>query len=152
MAAGTSFDGTGSRNVTADESGKTCSEYLGPALRLMNFNYLPMPINPYLAKSPSPENLIYSDPKLAPGGAGATPPEVGQPPVVSAYTGADDIPPPAGWGTPPGPPGAYVPNGLPAAPTPALFPGAPVPAGVPVPSGPQSLHDMMFPAEGTPPS
>jgi phospholipid/cholesterol/gamma-HCH transport system substrate-binding protein len=141
-------------NVTAEESGKTCSEYLGPALRLMNFNYLPMPINPYLAKSPSPENLIYSDPKLAPGGAGAAPPEVGMPPVVSAYTGNGDIPPPAGWGTPPGPPGAYVPNGLPAAPTPALFPGAPVPAGVPVPTGPQSLHDMLLPAEaeGTPPS
>lgn len=59
-------------NATSDETAKLCAEYLGPALRLMNFNYLPLPINAYLAKSPSPHNLIYSDPALAPGGQGAT--------------------------------------------------------------------------------
>ncbi|PRC45465.1 mammalian cell entry protein, partial [Mycobacterium sp. ITM-2017-0098] len=35
-------------NVTAEESGKACAQYLGPALRLMNFNYLPLPFNAYL--------------------------------------------------------------------------------------------------------
>ena len=58
----------------------------GPALRLLNFNYMPMPFNAYLAKSPSPENLIYSDPKLAPGGTGGRVPPAEIPPAVSAYT------------------------------------------------------------------
>ncbi|PRC56112.1 mammalian cell entry protein, partial [Mycobacterium sp. ITM-2017-0098] len=80
-------------NVTAEESGKACAQYLGPALRLMNFNYLPLPFNAYLG--PAPQNVIYSDPALAPGGGGTAPQEI--PPAVSAYTGAGDIPPPAGW-------------------------------------------------------
>lgn len=136
------------KNATAPEASKACAEYLGPALRLLNFNYLPMPFNAYLQKSPSPDNLIYSDPALAPGGAGGAPvpPEIS--PAVSAYTGAGDVPPPAGWATAPGPPGAYAPNGLPAAPQPALFPGAPVPPGPPTTvSQPTTLEDMLLPAE-----
>lgn len=145
------------RNATAAEGAKLCSEYLGPALRLLNFNYLPMPFNAYLKKSPSPHNLIYSDPGVAPGGTGSPDP-VEPPPAVSAYTGAGDVAPPPGWGAPPGPPGALAPHGLPAAPTPALFPGAPVPPGVPAPSQPKNLQDILLPAEapapaeGTPPS
>ena len=47
-----------------------------------------------------PDRIIYTDPKLAPGGAGpGDPPE--PPPAVSAYTGAGDIPPPPGWNGPP---------------------------------------------------
>ncbi|MFS0897355.1 MCE family protein [Mycolicibacterium litorale] len=138
------------RNATAPETAKICAEYLGPALRLLNFNYLPMPINAYLKKSPSPHNLVYSDPALAPGGAGGSPTPPEAPPAVSAYTGGGDVPPPAGWGTPPGPPGAYVPDGLPAHPTPALFPGAPVPPG-PAPSAPATLPDMLLPAEAPAP-
>ena len=46
-------------NSTASETSKLCSQYLGPALRLLNFNYLPVPFNAYLGKSPSPWNLIY---------------------------------------------------------------------------------------------
>ncbi|KAA0084591.1 MCE family protein [Mycolicibacterium sp. P9-64] len=141
-------------NVTSAEAGNACAQYLGPALRLLNFNYLPFPFNAYLGKSPSPENLLYSDPALAPGGTGgaAVPPET--PPAVSAYTGVGDVPPPAGSGWPPGPPGAYTPSGLPAAPTPALFPGAPVPPGV-APAGPQqrsatNLQDLLLPAEAPP--
>lgn len=140
------------QNATASETGKLCSQYLGPALRLLNFNYLPVPFNAYLAKSPSPENLIYSEPNLAPGGAGGSPPPPLQPPAISAYTGLNgDVPPPAGWGGPPNTtPGTYVPNGLPADPQPALYPNAPIPPGVvrgPAGQTPSSLQDMLLPAE-----
>ncbi len=149
-------------NVTASETAKLCMQYLGPALRLLNFNYIPIPFNAYLGKSPSPENLIYSEPQLAPGGGSSAEP-VPPPPPVSAYTGLNgDVPPPIGWGVPPaGPPGVYAPDGLPADPQPALFPGAPVPPGVahgpapaapPIPSAPSSLQDMLLPAESAPPS
>ncbi|MGV0646251.1 MCE family protein [Mycolicibacterium sp. XJ2546] len=135
-------------NATAAESSRLCSEYLGPALRLLNFNYLPMPFNAYLQKSPSPGNLIYSDPALAPGGTGGRPSQPEPAPAVSAYTGIGDVAPPAGWGpAPPRPPGAYAPNGLPAHPQPALFPGAPIPPGVPAPT---TLSDMLLPAEAQP--
>lgn len=135
-------------NATAEASGKACAQYLGPALRLMNFNYLPLPFNAYLG--PAPKNVIYSDPDLAPGGAGPapSPPEI--PPAVSAYTGAGDVPPPPGWTDPPHPPGAYAPNGLPANPHPALYPGAPVPPGIPVLPAPapaaSSLPELLLPS------
>jgi virulence factor Mce-like protein len=145
------------KNATASETSKLCAQYLGPALRLINFNYLPFPFNAYLRKSPSPDNLVYSDPNLAPGGSGGRPELPETPPGVSAYTGAGDVPPPAGWENPAGPPGAYAPNGLPANPSPALFPGAPIPPGVPdVPSSapqvqtPANLQDMLLPAEAPP--
>lgn len=136
-------------NITASETGKLCAHYLGPALRLLNFNYLPMPFNAYLRKSPSPDNLVYSQPELAPGGSGGSAPPPDMPPAVSAYTGAGDVPPPTGWGTPPGPPGAYAPNGLPADPSPALFRGAPIPPGVPASPVPKTLRDMLLPAEAS---
>ena len=145
-------------NATASETSRLCSQYLGPALRLINFNYLPLPFNAYLGKSPSPWNLVYSEPKLAPGGEGGAAP-VELPPSISAYTGLDgDVPPPAGWGGPPDPrQGAYTPDGLPAGPQPALFPGAPVPAGVthgqasaPTPVNPSNVQDMLLPAESAP--
>ncbi|WP_370329980.1 MCE family protein [Mycolicibacterium hippocampi] len=145
------------KNATASETSKLCAQYLGPALRLINFNYLPFPFNAYLRKSPSPDNLVYSDPNLAPGGPGGAPDLVTIPPAVSGYTGAGDVPPPAGWNTPPGPPGAYAPHGLPANPSPALFPGAPVPppvvdmpTGAPQIQSPANLHDMLLPAEASP--
>ena len=58
-----------------------------PALRVMNFNDSPFPIDPVLQKSVDPANVVYSEPRLAPGGAGPKPgpPEI--PPAVSAYTG-----------------------------------------------------------------
>jgi hypothetical protein len=140
-------------NTTASETGKLCSQYLGPALRLINFNYLPMPFNAYLGKSPSPWNLIYSEPQLAPGGsASASVPEL--PPEISAYTGLNgDVPPPPGWGGPASNQhGVYTPDGFPADPQPALYPGAPVPPGVPRgptpgPSASATLPGMLMPAE-----
>src|SRR6478672_11908178 len=57
-------------NTTAPETAKLCAQYLGPALRLLNFNYLPFPINPYLRPAIGPQWKIYTDPKLAPGGEG----------------------------------------------------------------------------------
>ena len=142
-------------NVTASESGKACAEYLGPALRLMNFNYLPVPFNAFLG--PAPKNVIYSDPSLAPGGAGGAPVPAEIPPAVSAYTGAGgDSPPPPGWFDPPQPPGAYAPDGLPAARHPALYPGAPIPPGMPAPPAAapaaSNLAEMLLPAEAPAPT
>ena len=118
----------GVANVTAAETGKLCAEYLGPALRLLNFNQLPQPpINPFLAPVPTPDKLVYVDPALAPGGTGGAPGPPLQPPAVSAYTGAGDIAPPPGY-VPPPPPGS------PNVPTvdemllPAEAPGEPVPS------------------------
>lgn len=135
-------------NVTAEESGKACAQYLGPALRLMNFNHLPIPFNAYLG--PAPKNVVYTDPGLAPGGAGAAPLPAEIPPAVSAYTGAGDVPPPPGWNDPPRPPGSYAPFGLPAGRTPALYPGAPIPPGIPAtPPAPaaSNLTELLLPAE-----
>lgn len=149
-------------NVTAPETSKLCSQYLGPALRLINFSGMPLPISPYLTKAPSPDKLIYTDPALLPGNPGhPTPPEPR--PAVSAYTGMNgDVPAPPGWGVPPGPPGSYLPNGtIPALPSPPLYPGAPLPSpttfdGMLLPAGPAPgpapAPGPLLPAEGTPPS
>ncbi|WP_085176109.1 MCE family protein [Mycolicibacterium iranicum] len=93
-------------NATAPETARLCAEYLGPALRLANFNYLPIPFNPLLSAVAQPQNLVYSDPRLAPGGGGTAPGPPDVPPAVSAYTGSGDVPPPPGYGPPPGPPPA----------------------------------------------
>lgn len=130
-------------DVTAGETGKLCAQYLGPALKSVSLNYLPVPFNPYLMKSPSPGNLIYSDSALAPGGAGPAPGPLETPPSVSAYTGLDgDQPPPPGYGQGPDP---APEDRLPAFPSPALFPGAPLP-------GPPGLPSLMLPAETPPPA
>jgi phospholipid/cholesterol/gamma-HCH transport system substrate-binding protein len=153
-------------NTTAPETAKLCADYLGPALRLLNLNYIPIPIAPYLAKSASPDNVVYADPKLAPGGEGGVPRAPELPPSVSAYTGLDgDVPPPPGMGPQPGVPFS-APDRRNNFPIPALYPGAPVPTpediriGPPVPppvSGDAtpavapSLPGLMLPAEATPP-
>lgn len=144
----------GVANTTAPETAKLCAQYLGPALRLLNVNQIPLPINPYLRPAPDADRLIYTDPKLAPGGAGpGDPPE--PPPTVSAYTGQGDIPPPLGWNVPQqGPDGIYRPGDGPATPSPALFPGAPIP-GPPnvqsnVPAGPPTVDSMLLPPTPAP--
>jgi len=130
-------------NATASETAKLCAQYLGPALKQLNFNYIPLPINPVLTPAPPPENLLYTDPALAPNGGGRpSPPET--PPAVSAFTGAGDVPPPPGYG-PPQPPSA--PSGLqglmlPPQPTSPASP-APLPAEAPT-------SDAMPPPGGTP--
>ncbi|MDT5338799.1 MAG: phospholipid/cholesterol/gamma-HCH transport system substrate-binding protein [Mycobacterium sp.] len=155
------------QNTTAPETAKLCNQYLGPALRLLNLNYIPVPINPYLAKSATPENIIYADPKLAPGGEGGAPMPPETLPSVSAYTGLDgDVPPPPGMG----PPGVPLPvnDRTPLAPFPALYPGAPVPtdpprigpplpgpaqpAAAPADQGTPSLPGILLPAEAPPPA
>lgn len=130
-------------NATATETGKLCNDYLGPALKTLNFNYLPIPINPLLAAAPPPQDLIYTEPGLAPGGSGPSPEAPSTPPAVSAYTGLDnDVPPPAGYivGAPPPP---FTPTDLPGMmlPPPAAEPSAgasapPLPAEVPFPVEP----------------
>jgi phospholipid/cholesterol/gamma-HCH transport system substrate-binding protein len=116
-------------NVTSTESAKLCNQYLGPGLRLANFNYLPFPVNPFLTANPPPWMLRYTEPTLMPGAAGPTPGPSETAPSVSAYTGAGDVPPPPGYGPPPGPP-------------PPVAPAAP---------GPPTLQDMLLPAEKPPP-
>lgn len=115
-------------NITANESGKLCSEYLGPGLRLLNFNYIPIPNTPFLSKSADPQNVIYTDPALVPchphmeacagglNGTTPTPPEI--PPSISAYTGLPGDTPNGGS---PGPPPPPVPAGP--GPVPSVGPG-----------------------------
>ncbi|WP_082949773.1 MCE family protein [Mycobacterium sp. ACS4331] len=89
-------------NATAPETAKLCAQYLGPALSTMDFNYLPFPVNPFLAPSASPENIVYSPPGLDPA-VGGPPPPAEQPPAVSAYPDAVDgrvLPPSGPEGTP----------------------------------------------------
>ncbi len=124
-------------NTTAPETAKLCSQYLGPALRLLNFNYLPIGVDPYLMPSANPQNLVYSEPGLRPGGPEATQSEPVTPPAVSAYQGVAPGPPPF-TGRPPGtpPPGAQQ-----------MLPGAPP---VVPPSVPSSLQNMLAPAGPAP--
>lgn len=128
-------------NTTAPETAKLCAQYLGPALKTMNFNYMPIPINFFLQKSASPANLIYTEPRLAPGGAGPKPVPPETPPAVSAYTGLNgDVPPPARFGEPPvvGP-GPQASEHLPAFPSP-VYPPPPAPAP------PRTAGDLLLPA------
>jgi phospholipid/cholesterol/gamma-HCH transport system substrate-binding protein len=120
-------------NVTSTEAAKLCALFLGPGLRVLSFNNLPIPINIFLQKSVDPSKILYSEPRLAPGGEGPKPgpPEI--PPAVSAYTGLP--------GDPVGPPGAVPPSRIPGAAmplppppsTPMPPPPAPPPAGGPQP-------------------
>ncbi|MEN3316639.1 MAG: phospholipid/cholesterol/gamma-HCH transport system substrate-binding protein [Mycobacterium sp.] len=141
-------------NTTAPETAKLCSQYLGPALRLLNFNYLPIPTNLYLRPALDPKYMIYTDPKLAPGGPG--PGDAPEPqPTVSAYTGMGDVVPPPGpgWGPPPGPPGLYGSGEVPAIPSPALYPGAPIPGPptiIPGSSQTTNVDGMLLPQTGAP--
>ena len=72
-------------NVTSAQTGKLCGQYLGPALQQTSLNGMPVPINPYLAPAAKPQNIVYSDPALAPGGPGPAPTPAELPPAISAY-------------------------------------------------------------------
>jgi phospholipid/cholesterol/gamma-HCH transport system substrate-binding protein len=74
-------------NVSAKETGKLCTEYLGPGLRTANFNYMPIPTNFVLQRSATPDKIIYAEPGLAPGGEGPGPVPPEMLPSISAYTG-----------------------------------------------------------------
>ncbi|MCT7661199.1 MCE family protein [Mycobacterium deserti] len=123
-------------NVTSAESANLCAKYLGPALATMNFNYLPLPVNPFLAAVPPPQDYIYTEPRLAPGGEGPEPGPPEAPPAVSAYTGfQNDVPAPPGYGPPAPPP--FQPTTLPDLMLPPTItpPGPPLPAEAPTPHG-----------------
>jgi virulence factor Mce-like protein len=105
-------------NITAKETGKLCTEYLGPGLRLLNFNSLPIPFNPVLQRSATPDKIIYAEPGLAPGGEGPNPSPPETLPAVSAYTGVNGDSAPKTLGDlllpgvhPPGPPDQQPPAG-----------------------------------------
>jgi len=123
-------------SVTAVESGKLCSLFLGPGLRVLNFNNLPIPVNIFLQKSVDPSKILYSEARLAPGGEGPkpAPPEI--PPAVSAYTGLP--------GDPVGPPGAVPPARIPG----AAMPLPPPPSTPEPPPPPPSVSGMLLPGEG----
>ena len=159
-------------NTTAPETAKLCAQYLGPALRLLNFNNLPFPINPYLRPALNPENIIYTDPKLAPGGAG--PGDAPEPlPIGVGVHRRRRYPAASGLGSATGPAGTVlarrrgarhpvagvVPrrtdSGAPHCASPdlrrnvdgMLLPATPAPAAPPV-----SPNAPLLPAEGMPPS
>ncbi|KUH64474.1 mammalian cell entry protein [Mycolicibacterium novocastrense] len=112
----------GIANITAPETAEVCAKYLGPAMRLLNFNSLPQPpLNPFLMPSVTPDKLVYTDPALAPGGSGGAAVAPEQPPAVSAYSGV---------------PGAHLPGPAPA----HSQPPGPAPA----------LPDLLLPAEAPP--
>ncbi|MEU4312935.1 MCE family protein [Nocardia sp. NPDC024068] len=71
-------------NIGAEEAARKCRDYLGPVLGLMNFNYLPVPVNPVLGPSAAPEKVIYSEPQLIPQGV-----DPAAPPPPPAPTLAD---------------------------------------------------------------
>lgn len=78
----------GIANITAPETAEVCAKYLGPAMRLLNFNALPQPpLNPFLMPAVTPDKLAYTDPALAPGGSRGAPTAPERPPAVSAYSG-----------------------------------------------------------------
>jgi phospholipid/cholesterol/gamma-HCH transport system substrate-binding protein len=130
-------------NVTGPESAKLCEQYLGPALRLLNANNLPLPLNAFLMPAYSPGNVIYSEPRLAPGGEGPKPGPPEEPPAVSAYSGLPGDYPEA---PPPPPPPARIPGISWPAPTeqPVAAPAPPAPPSTP------SLPDLLLPAERPP--
>lgn len=135
-------------NVTAPETAKLCNQYLGPALNIanplsiLNVNNVPLPLNPYLQRSANPDNIIYTEPELAPGGLGPKPEQPEKIPDVSAYEGVQPGPPPYTGR----PPGAAPPGAVPGAPpnTPATFPDMLLPEG---PVGAAPLPATPLPAE-----
>jgi phospholipid/cholesterol/gamma-HCH transport system substrate-binding protein len=126
-------------NVTATETGKLCSLFLGPGLRVLNFNGSPIPLNPFIQPAPAPQDVVYSEPRLAPGGEGPKPTTPDIPPAVSAYTGVPGDPIPNG-------PAPSVPLGrIPGA---AMPPNPPTEPAPPPPPPAAGLPGMLLPAEG----
>ena len=103
----------------------------------LSFNNSPIPLNPFIAKSIDPSKILYTEPRLAPGGEGPKPgaPEI--PPAVSAYTGLP--------GDPVGPPGSVPLGRIPGAAMPL-----PPPPSTPMPPPPApAVSGMLLPADGT---
>jgi virulence factor Mce-like protein len=122
-------------NATAPEAAKLCAQYLGPALKTMNFNYIPFPLAPFLAPAPSANRVVYSEPRLAPGGEGPKPDAAPIPSPVSAYTGLDQQPATL--------PGAEPERGNNPGPSPTL----PVSPPLDTPAPAHTLPQLLLPAE-----
>jgi phospholipid/cholesterol/gamma-HCH transport system substrate-binding protein len=148
-------------NTTAPETAKLCADYLGPALRLLSVNNIPIPLSPFLGPSATPDKIIYSEDRLKPGGEGPKPSPPEEPPAVSAYTGLPGVDP---VGALPPPPPARIPGvAIPLPPptdgtgfsqsqlTPADLQHLPPGSGAGPAPGPASLPDMLLPAEGPTP-
>jgi len=121
-------------SVTAVESGKLCALFLGPGLRTLSYNNVPFPINAILQKSVDPANVVYSEPRLAPGGEGPKPGPPEMPPAISAWTGLNGD--------------SVVPGPAPSVPLPPI-PGAAMP--LPPPPSRPAPPPPLLPAEGTQP-
>ena len=121
-------------SVTSVESGKLCALFLGPGLRTLSFNNVPFPIDPFIQKGVDPANVVYSEPRLAPGGEGPKPGPPEMPPAISAWTGLNGD--------------SVVPGPAPSVPLPRI-PGAAMPLPPP-PSRPEPPPPLL-PAEGTHP-
>ncbi|MEU1549252.1 MCE family protein [Nocardia sp. NPDC005745] len=52
--------------TTTAEAARKCRDYLGPVIGLLNFNYLPFPVNPLHGPTARPESLIYTEDHLIP--------------------------------------------------------------------------------------
>jgi phospholipid/cholesterol/gamma-HCH transport system substrate-binding protein len=133
-------------NVTSPETGKLCAQYVGPALKTININNIPVPFNPFLTSNPPDYMLRYSEDRLRPENEGQPPPPPTDPPAISAYTGAGDVPPPPGYGPPPGP---MLPEAPPPAPPPPTLQGMLLPAEAPPPPGDPQPDSPS--TDGTPP-
>lgn len=141
-------------NVTAPESAKLCQQYLGPALRLLSFNEIPIPISLFLGPAATPDKLVYSEDRLTPGGAGPKPiaPEI--PPSVSAYTGLPGVDPVGP--EPPAPP-ARIPGVMAPLPPPStgtgFFPDQLTPADLALlpPPAPGNVPNLLLPSESPAP-
>lgn len=147
-------------NTTAPETAKLCATYLGPALRQFTINEIPIPLSPFLTPAATPDRVIYSEDRLAPGGQGPKPGPPEEPPSVSAYTGLPGNP----HGPTPPPPPARIPGvAIPLPPpsdatgfapsqlTPADEQHLPPGAGPGPAPGPSSLPEMLLPAQGPTP-
>ena len=82
------------KNVTSEEGAKLCTQYLGPVLKYLSFNYLPFPVNPVLGPVPRPGKMYYSEPDLIPGVVSD------EPPPPAPVTTSDLLLPAEAGGTP----------------------------------------------------
>jgi phospholipid/cholesterol/gamma-HCH transport system substrate-binding protein len=81
---------TGLANATSDQGANLCAQYLGPVLSNLAVNYPPISTAGFTGVRADENQLFYSEPDLAPGGARA---DDGKMPVGTARTSP---PPPGG--------------------------------------------------------
>ncbi|NLU83305.1 MCE family protein [Rhodococcus sp. HNM0569] len=59
----------GLANATAEQGADLCAQYLGPILGNLAMNYPPISSGAFTGVRATPDDLVYSDPALAPGGS-----------------------------------------------------------------------------------